>query len=192
MLTSYLVQFILPLTHVHSTQEPFNQASIFFRNFPLASRHTGSASLTHFTKLYSVQVQFVLGLSSHTSPGCLSLSWLSKQENAMEIKTSESPMPSVSQSVIQSVRQSVDINQTLRPSVGQSVSRSASRLGSHLVCWSVSQLVGQPDKQPVSQSASHLSQSVSQAVSQPVRQSLSQAARRSVSQKVCLIQSFRK
>ena len=80
------MQFILPLTHAHSTQESFNQVSLFFRNFPLASRHTGSASLTHLTKLFSAQVQFVWGSSNQTSPCFLSFFWLSKQGSTIGLK----------------------------------------------------------------------------------------------------------
>ena len=80
IMTSYSVQFIPPLTHVHSTQELFNQVSKFFRNFPLTSRHTGSENCLHATKLFEVQVHFVFGSSNQTSPGSLVFLWLSRQE----------------------------------------------------------------------------------------------------------------
>ena len=79
IITSYTVQFILPLTHAHSTQEPFNQVSKFFRNCPLTSRHTGSDNCLHATKLFEVQVQFVFGSFNQTSPGSLVFPWLSVQ-----------------------------------------------------------------------------------------------------------------
>ena len=80
IMTSYTVQFILPFTHAHSTQEPFNQVSKFFRNCPLTSRHTGSDNRLHATKLFEVQVQFVFGSSNQTSPGSLVFPCLSLQE----------------------------------------------------------------------------------------------------------------
>ena len=79
-MTSYSVQYILPLTHAHSTQEPLNQVSKFFWKCPLTSKHTGSDNRLHATKLFEVQVQFVFGSSNQTSPGSLVFLWLSVQE----------------------------------------------------------------------------------------------------------------
>ena len=77
--TKYFVQFMLPFTHAHSTQEPFNQISKFSLNFPLTSRHTGSVSSWHNTWLPDVHVQFVVGSANQTSPGFLVFRWLSTQ-----------------------------------------------------------------------------------------------------------------
>ena len=79
IMTSYTVQFTLPLTHAHSTQDPFNQVSKFFRNFPLTSRHTGSNNRSHTTELFEVQVHFFFGSSNQTSPDFLVFLWLSMQ-----------------------------------------------------------------------------------------------------------------
>ena len=83
ILTSYRVQFILPSTHAHSKQELFIQVSKLSRNIPLASRHTGSKSKSQNTQLFSVQVHFVVGLSSHTSPGFLRPPW---QASSIRVK----------------------------------------------------------------------------------------------------------
>ena len=80
IMTSYTVQFTLPLTHTHSIQDPFNHVSKFFRNFPLTSRHTGSNNRSHTTKLFEVQVQLIFGSSNQTSPGFLVFACLSMQE----------------------------------------------------------------------------------------------------------------
>ena len=82
IMTSYTVQFTLPLTHAHSTQDPFDHVSKFFRNFPLTSRHTESNNRSHTTELelFEVQVHFFFGSSNQTSPGFLVFLWLSMQE----------------------------------------------------------------------------------------------------------------
>ena len=79
IMTSYTVQFTLPLTHAHSTQDPFSHVSKFFRNFPLTSRHTGSNNRSHTTELFEVQVHFFFGSFNQTSPGFLVFLWLSMQ-----------------------------------------------------------------------------------------------------------------
>ena len=78
-MTSYTVQFTLPLTHAHSTQDPFNHVWKFFRNLPLTSRHTGLNNRSHTTELFEVQVHFFFGSSNQTSPGFLVFFWLSMQ-----------------------------------------------------------------------------------------------------------------
>ena len=80
IMTSCSLQFIIPLTHAHSTQGPFNQVSKFFRNCPLTSRHTGLDNRLHATKLFEVHLHFFFGPSNQTSPGCLVFLWLSVQE----------------------------------------------------------------------------------------------------------------